>query len=264
MTSLVSISLLTPTYNQGGFIEEAICSVLDQGYPNLQYIVVDGGSTDGTLDILDKYSDRVTWFSEPDRGQSHALNKGLRLMTGEVVGFLNSDDILLPGALAIVGKFFRNNPDAFWVTGKCRIIDQNGIEIRKAITAYKNFWLRFRSYKILSILNYISQPATFWRRDVVEREGYFNERLNYAMDYDYWLRVGQHYRLWLLNDYLACYRIHAKSKAGASPNAQFDTELEILQSLIQSPFTYWLHFFHSALIVSIYRWLSGRSRFDLS
>src|SRR5579862_9846502 len=128
MKSLPRITIITPSYNQADYIEQTIVSVLKQEYPNLEYIVMDGGSNDGTLDILKSYSDRLTWFSEKDHGQTHAINKGMRMASGVIVGFLNSDDILLPGALQHIGSFFVDHPEPKFVTGKCRVIDKNGVE----------------------------------------------------------------------------------------------------------------------------------------
>lgn len=258
MTHLPRITVITPSYNQGHFIEQTIRSVLSQNYPDLEYIVMDGGSSDNTLSVLRKYDGQLTWISEKDRGQSHAINKGFAMATGEVMAFLNSDDLFLPGALLTVGWYFADHPEAAWLTGRCRIIDQDNRVIRGAITRYKNFWLRLNSYQALQITNYVSQMATFWHREVIERVGGLDESLHYAMDYDFWLRMGRHYRLNVIDDYLACFRIHASSKAGASANAQFDVDLEIVQRHGQSKLLYSLHRLHNAMIVACYRQTLGR------
>ncbi len=260
MATLPTITIITPSYNQGVFIEQTIDSILSQGYPNLEYIVLDGGSTDGTLDVLRKYDDRLVWISEKDRGQSDALNKGFRMATGEVIGFLNSDDYYEPGALMQVGRFFAERPDAAWVTGKCRTVDPHGREIRKLITLYKQIWLRLRSYRVLLVLNYISQPATIWRRSVWEAVGGLDERLHYAMEYDYWLRIGQQFKLDVLDEDLACFRVHPASKAGSSERNQFQSELAIAERYIRSPFLLDLHNLHVALVVAVYKQLLARER----
>ena len=260
MTHFPRITVVTPSYNHGEFIQQTIDSVLNQDYPDLEYIVMDGGSTDGTVDILREYDGRLYWVSERDRGQSHAINKGLRMATGEVVAFLNSDDLYEPGALMKVGGFFARHPEAAWVTGRCRIIDQNDREIRKAITLYKNMWLRLKSYAVLQVVDYISQPATFWRRQVVEKIGLFDEALRYAMDYDYSLRVGRQFRLWVLNDYLASFRMHPASKAGSSANAQFDADLAIARRYTSSRLLLFLHALHNAVTIAAYTLLAARSK----
>lgn len=260
MATLPRITIITPSYNQGEFIEQTIESVLNQGYPDLEYIVMDGGSTDSTLEVLKKYEDRLSWVSEPDRGQSHAINKGLRRANGEIVAFLNSDDVYEPEALLKVGEFCARHPEAGWLTGKCRIIDQNGREIRKAITLYKNLWLLLRSYSVLQVLDYVSQPATFWRREVVDKVGLFDETLHYAMDYDYSLRVGRHYKLWVLHDYLASFRMYPTSKTGSSANAQMDVDLKIAKKHVDSSMLISLHTLNNAFVILVYRLLMAIDR----
>jgi glycosyltransferase involved in cell wall biosynthesis len=252
------MTVITPSYNQGAFVGRTIESVLSQGYPNLEVLVVDGGSTDETLDILRTYEGEVRWISEKDRGQAHAINKGLRMATGEVIAFLNSDDLYEPGGLIRVGEFFARQPQAAWVTGKCRTIDERGVEIRKAITRYKQFWLTLRSYTVLLILNYISQPATFWRRKVVDEIGYLDETLHYTMDYEYWLRIGRRFRLWCLDSYLACFRFYAASKSGSTAHAQFDEELAVARRHTSARAILGLHTLHNVMAVAVYRYLLSR------
>jgi glycosyltransferase involved in cell wall biosynthesis len=255
MDTLPRITVITPSYNQAHFIEQTIKSVLSQNYPALEHIVMDGGSTDSTLEILKKYDGRLCWISERDRGQSHALNKGLAMASGDIIAFLNSDDLYAAGALLKVGRFFAAHPKVCWLTGRCRTIDQHEKEIRKAITLYKNIWLRTSSYRVLLVLNYISQPATFWTRNVMDTVGEFDESLRYAMDYDYWLRVGRSFKLWVLDDYLASFRVHASSKAGSSAHAQFDSDLQIAKRYNTSPLLVRLHAAHNAFTVMAYRLL---------
>jgi glycosyltransferase involved in cell wall biosynthesis len=266
MKKLPRISIITPSYNQGHFIGQTIESVLSQGYPDLEYIIVDGASTDNTLDVLRSYDGRLTWISEKDRGQTHAINKGMQMATGDVVAFLNSDDLYLPGALETVGRFFAECPDAAWLTGRCRIIDQDNHEIRKGITLYKNAWLRIANYQTLQITNFISQMATFWRREAYERVGELNEGLHYVMDWDYWMRLGRRYKLSVIHRDLACFRMHATSKSGASAtkamaaaNAQFDEEIRMARHHTRSTFLLTLHRLHNALIVASYRQALKRS-----
>lgn len=215
--NLPKISIITPSYNQAPFIERTISSVLSQNYPNLEYIVMDGGSNDGTLDILKKNKKKIIWESHKDNGQTDAINQGIRKSTGEIIGYLNSDDILLPKALEEVVNFFKCFPDYLWATGNCHLIDVNGNIIHSFISAYKNFWLRyFRNYSTLSVINFISQPATFWKRELVEKIGLFDQSLYYAMDYDYWLRICKIYKLGFIQNYLAAFRVQRDSKSGRS------------------------------------------------
>ncbi|MFZ0041628.1 MAG: glycosyltransferase family 2 protein, partial [Solirubrobacteraceae bacterium] len=199
----MKLSIITPSYNQAPFIERTIDSVLSQNYPDLEYIVMDGGSTDGTVDILKRYSSDLVWTSEPDGGQSDAINKGLRIANGDVVAFLNSDDTYVAGALAKVAAYFESHPQTMWAYGKCRIIDEHDQEIRRPITWYKNMMLRRYSFRKLLAENFISQPSTFWRRCLHDEIGYLNEEEHFVMDYEFWLRAGQRYPAGVIKNYLA-------------------------------------------------------------
>lgn len=248
---LPKISIITPSYNQADFIEETILSVLEQGYPRLEYFVMDGGSNDGTVDILKKYGKHIQWISQKDRGQSDAINRGFRRASGEILAYINSDDRYEPGALLAVGEYLREHPQAFWVTGKCRNIDPQGHEVRKLVREYKNFWLSLRSYKILLVIDYISQPATFWRRLVIDQIGFFDESLHFTMDYDYSLRVGRLFKLWVVDSYLASFRIQPGSKSRRFRD-HFNADLETARRYTNSKLVYDLHRLHNAMIVCIY------------
>ncbi len=263
MKPLPKISIITPTLNQGAFIERTIRSILDQNYPHLELIVMDGGSRDGTIDILKKYENRLKWVSEKDEGQSDAINKGISRSTGDIVAYLNSDDLYEPGALHHVADFFLSHPDAMWLAGRCRIIDERDREIRRAITAYKNFLLRHYSYGMLLVTNPISQPATFWRRAVVDELGLFDRSEHLVMDYEYWLRIGKKYRPAILNDYLASFRVYAASKTSSSFMTTFRREMEIARRYSDSTALNALHYLSYCGISSIYlliNSLGGRRR----
>lgn len=250
----LKISVVTPTYNQAHFIERTIESILGQDYPELEYIVMDGKSNDGTVDILKRYGNRIIWKSEKDSGQSEAINKGLRMATGDVVAFLNSDDTYEPGALRSVAKFFSDNPDIMWAYGKCKIINENDVEIRRPITWYKNFLLKNYSFNKLLSENFISQPATFWRRDILDEIGYINEKEHYTMDYEYWLRIGQKYPAGVIYEYLANFRMYNTSKSGSLANPQFKDELRIAKKFsrgVKLPIL--IHKINYFKIVGIYR-----------
>jgi hypothetical protein len=142
----------------------------------------------------------------------------------------------------------------------CRTTDENGQEIRRWITAYKKFWLLFRSYTILLILNYISQPATFWRRDISEQVGYFDETLEYTLEYDYWLRIGKNNKLHFVNELLANFLVYPNSKSGSTANAQFEEQLLVAQRYLKAPFLRYLHEMHNAIIVGVYSRIFGLKR----
>ncbi|MEC4686370.1 MAG: glycosyltransferase family 2 protein [Nitrospirota bacterium] len=158
--NVLKVSIITPSYNQGQFIEETILSVKNQDYPNIEHIVIDGGSTDGTLDILKKYDKDIIWLSEPDNGQTHAINKGLRMATGEIIAWVNSDDLLLPHAVSAIEKAFTSNIDAGFIYGNYKIIDTAGNHLlsRKTIKAGGGMNGQLITYK--SLLPVQTIPAT--------------------------------------------------------------------------------------------------------
>lgn len=223
----MKISIITPSFNQADFIERTIQSVLNQNYSNIEHIIMDGGSTDGTIEILKKYSNRIIWKSEKDSGQSDAINKGLKMATGDIVAYLNSDDTYESSSFQKIINFFENNPENKWVYGQCRIIDENDKEIRKLITFYKNWLLKKYSYKKLLTENFISQPATFWRKELLEEIGYLNEDEHFCMDYEFWLRIGNKYPAGVINKYLANFRYYPNSKSGGVNKKQFQDELRL-------------------------------------
>jgi glycosyltransferase involved in cell wall biosynthesis len=205
VSDLPLITVITPCFNAAATIEQTLESVRAQGYPRLEHVVVDGASTDGTVEILER-AEGIRWISEPDRGMTDALNKGLAMATGDVVGELNADDVYEPGALLAVGEALAERPDAEWLTGLCRIIDDEGREIRRFVTAYKNLFLRRYSLPLFLTQNFISTPATFVRRDVALAVGGFDERYKNSMDYDLWLRLARRGDPVVLDRYLASFR----------------------------------------------------------
>lgn len=258
MSEALKISVITPSYNQARFIERTIKSVLSQAYPCLEYIIVDGGSTDGTISILKKYSDRIKWVSEKDRGQTNAVNKGIKMSSGHIIGWLNSDDLYEQGALEKVNAFFLNNPSCKWATGLCRIIDADDREARRYVKLYKNMLLRhFNGYNTLLTTNYISQPATFLRREAFTEFGFFDEKEDRVMDYEYWLRIGGRYAPCVVNDYLACFRVHAQSKTSGGFNKTFSDELKIARRYSKSGVINTAHYVSGLCICAVYSALNA-------
>jgi glycosyltransferase involved in cell wall biosynthesis len=215
----LKISIVIPSYNMGGFIEDTIKSVIEQDYPDYECIVMDGGSTDNTIDILKKYQPKIIWKSEKDKGQSDAINKGLRQATGEIVTYINADDMYEAGCFQKIADFIRKNPDTQWLYGKSRIVNDKNIEIRRSITRYKSIWQRSYSYNKLLVMDFLSQPAVFWRQEMNQELGYFDINDHLSMEYDFWLRLGSKYRPGYINDYLARFRIHPSSKTAVGYTA---------------------------------------------
>jgi glycosyltransferase involved in cell wall biosynthesis len=197
-----SISIITPSYNQGAFVERTIQSVLSQDVPDLEYVVVDGGSSDQTIDVLHRYADRFHWTSERDKGHADAINRGIARTTGQIIGWLNSDDIYYPNALRTVLDFFAEHPEIDVVYGAANHIDENDKVLEPYPTEDWNL-ARLRD------ICFISQPAAFLRRRTVERYGILDVSVRYSMDYDYWFRLGlAGARFAFLPKLLAATRLH--------------------------------------------------------
>lgn len=219
-SSCPRISVVMPSYNQGKYIERSILSVLNQNYPNLDFIIVDGGSTDGTVDIIRKYERHLSfWCSEPDKGQSDALNNGFAHATGGICGWLNSDDLYLPGALEYAAEAFRADPEAMVVFG-----DWWEINNEDKVTSI-NYAFDFSLAHFIHEGFHLNSQAMFWRREAHQRFGEFDVRLHRTMDYDLILRLGQaagQAAFKRIPQPLACFRRHAEQKTLSFDRAVHD------------------------------------------
>jgi len=246
------VSIIIPSLNQGKYIKNTIDSVLSQSYPNIEVLVVDGGSTDETKNILETYSGKIRWISEKDHGQTEAINKGLRLTNGEICGYINSDDVFFPDAIAMsVQAIVKNN--ALWVTGDYQIIDNQGKSIQHFVEFYKRFLRLFSSRTMLSLQNYIVQPSTFWRRELIEKIGYFDESLSLVMDYDYWMRAIKIEKPVIIHSKLSSFRIHNESKGGSQYVRQFKDDLKIVRKNTKNPLIIGLHWILNQMTIFIYK-----------
>lgn len=217
------ISIVTPSFNQAAFLERTIESVLGQHYANLEYRVLDGGSTDGSVDVLQKYDDKLTsWVSEPDEGQADAIARGLAQCTGEIFAYLNSDDIYYPGALEAAAAFFESHPDVDLVYGDAIHIDAEDRALAiDVLPAYR--WEDLRRVCI------IPQMASFWRRSAYERVGGIDAKYQFALDYEFFLRLGEKGKIAHLPKVLAGFRRHQAAKTARSKEtwAKENSELSV-------------------------------------
>lgn len=230
------LSIITPSFNQAQYLEQTILSVLDQNYEPLEYIVIDGGSTDGSVDIIKKYEDRLAyWVSEPDRGQTHAINKGLERATGDIVAFLNSDDLYLPGALAAVGRYFTEHPRLEWLCGDTLMFG-NGEK-----DEFINATVPRTAADCLCWEYLAPQPGMFWKRELLQ-DG-FAERWRYCFDHELYVRLllkGR--RCEHLGIPLAAYRLHAASKTvaeGSLFDREFDEIVDIYEKQLRNQGRRW-------------------------
>lgn len=220
-TSWPKISIVTPSFNQGQYLEETIQSVLNQNYPNLEYIIIDGGSTDDSVDIIHKYEDQLAyWASEPDQGQYNGINKGFAKSSGEIMAWLNSDDKFASGALSSVASIFTTFPQIEWLTSNFPILwNRYGQAVNCANSGGFNRASFFRGTSLPGCSWYarccIQQESTFWRRSLWKRSGgYINDSLNYAGDFELWACFYQHADLYAVNALIGGFRNHGNQKTG--------------------------------------------------
>lgn len=211
------VSIVTPSYNQAAYLEQTLTSVLEQDYPRLEYLVVDGDSTDGSVEIIRKYADKLAfWVSEKDSGQAEAINKGLSRAKGELVAWLNSDDYYLPGAISAAVKAFQENPDVVLVYGNMLAVDENG----NTINALKYNQL---SLEDLLCFQIIGQPAVFFRRAALEKAGNLDASYHFLLDHHLWLRIALQGKILHVDETWAAARYHAEAKNRARA-AEFGRE----------------------------------------
>ena len=199
------VSVVTPSLNMGRFLEDTIASVLDQDYPSVEYLVLDGGSRDNTADILKRQEGRLRYLSEPDRGQADAVNRGFAMTSGAIFAFLNADDTYLPGAVSAAVRAFAEHPEAGVVYGDAWYVAEEGHRIAPyPVEAFDAANLERRCY--------ICQPAAFFRRKAFAAAGMLDASLRYALDYDLWIRMARRYPMVKIDRYLANSRVHAQTK----------------------------------------------------
>jgi Glycosyltransferases involved in cell wall biogenesis len=230
----VKITIVTPSYNQGIFLQRTLDSVFNQNIENLEYLVFDGGSKDETVNILERYKGKLSFVSEKDGGQSDAVNKGLLAAKGDIIGWLNSDDVYFPGAIASVIRVFEKHPDVDVVYGNADHIDVNDQYMEDYYTEQWN-------YERLKDICFLCQPAVFFRKSVVERYGVLNKELRYCMDYEYWLRIGKEKPFYYLDQKLAGSRLYMDNKTLGSRRAVHEEIIEMLKEKFGTPPEKWIY-----------------------
>jgi glycosyltransferase involved in cell wall biosynthesis len=250
MSDLPLVSIVTPSYNQARFLEATLHSVLEQDYPNIEYLVVDGASTDGSVDIIRRYADRLTWWvSEKDSGQSEAINKGLHWARGEIVGWLNSDDVYLPGAVSAAVSTFRSNPDAAVVYGDALAIDADGNSFNV---------MHARQYSLVDLMafNIICQPTAFMRRSVLEQVEYLSPAYHLLMDNLLWMNMARVAPVVYVPQAWAAARYHDQAK-NRTRGAAYGREARVLIDDLRSRPE-----FAEIIVANEKRIMAGVNRFD--
>ncbi len=229
VNNLPLVTIVTPSYNQAAFLEATIQSVLSQEYPRLEYIIMDGGSTDGSVEIIKKYAPQLAyWVSERDKGQSDAINKGWQRARGDIVAYLNSDDTYAPHAIRTAAEYLQEHPEVGLAYGDCTWMNVAGGRIGMIDT---------HPFTLADLLlqNRIAQPATFVRKSALDHVGLLNEKLHMLMDYELWVRLALRYPLGHISVVLANFRIHPTSKTGTSTQRFLGENLEIIERAFTDP-----------------------------
>lgn len=210
------ISIIIPSFNKARFIAKTLDSIVSQKYSNLEVIIQDGGSSDGTPDIIKKYAAKypktIRWESKKDKGQLDAINKGLNKVSGEILAFINADDVYEPNAFASVAAAYQKNLTALWFAGRGIVIDEKDREIAKLITRYKNLFLAINHKSLLLILNYLMQPSVFITRRAYETYGPFTGTPDFVTEYDLWLKLARIQMPSVINKNLSKFRIEPGTK----------------------------------------------------
>jgi glycosyltransferase involved in cell wall biosynthesis len=253
---LPKVTIVTPSFNQGQYLEETIRSVLDQGYPNLEYMVIDGGSADNSVEIIRKYEGHLAyWVSEKDRGQTHAINKGMARATGDILAYINSDDYYLPGALERVAKYATEHAETDLIHGRCRYVDEHGAKIGEQFASISEYRQIVDLWDVWWARRQFVQPEVFWTRRIAEKIGPLRDELQWVMDYEYWARMLRNgARVGRIDAELACFRFQPQQKTNF-PQQRAEEQLRVVQPLL---------FEHAGPLPRLTKWrLQGKWLYDV-
>lgn len=238
---MTRISVVTACFNAAAYIDATLRSVLDQGYPELEYIVIDGGSTDGTCEIIERYKDRLSYYvSEPDGGQYEAIQKGLSIATGEVMCWLNADDVFLPWTLSLVGEIFTAHPEVGWITGLPGFLNRRGqmTSVYGSVAAYPRHFIANGWYNH-DLGGYLQQESMLWRRSLWNKAGGLDLSLRYAADYELWARFARHDDLIPVAAPLAAFRKLPGEQRSSVGSDRYEAEVAQVNAKLKPPPPLW-------------------------
>lgn len=243
------ISIVIPSFNKVKFIAKTIESIINQNYPNLEIIIMDGGSTDGTLKIIEKFAKEypqiISYQSKKDKGQWDAINKGFRIAKGKILSYINADDEYLPGAFSEIERMYRANVDALWFVGRGRVVNEDGIRIATLPTHYKNLLLLINSRLLLLVTNYLMQPSIFLTKKTWKRFGPFIGYKNFVLEYDLWLKISKIKMPVTTTKYLSSFRIEPDTISASSSESLLEQDEKILEKYTGSSLIKFLHKLHN-------------------
>jgi len=239
---------VVPSLNKTEFIGRTLQSIVDQKYPNIEVIILDGGSTDGTVEIIKDYASKyswISWESKKDKGQVDAIDKGLEKASGQILTYINADDIYQADALIKVGKYFTKNSGTLWLAGKGDIIDENGIRIANIIGKYKNHLLLLNNYSWLLTVNYLIQPSVFISKEAYQKYGPFSGTKASVMEYDLWLKLGKIAMPKILDEYLSSFRLFRGSISTANFKQLLMEDEKIAEKYTANQLILAFHYLHN-------------------
>lgn len=243
------ISVIIPSFNKKDFISKTINSIIAQNYPNFEIIIMDGGSTDGTLNIIEnyakKYPEIIRYQSKKDKGQWDGLNKGFKIAKGSIMAYINADDEYLPGAFAEVEKMYRTNIDALWFAGRGRVINKEGMRIAKWPTFYKNFLLMFNIRFLLLTINYLMQPSVFITKKAWKKFKPFIGYDNFVLEYDFWLKISKVRMPVVTSRYLSNFRIEPGTISASVSKTLLEQDEKVTRRYTDNPLILFLHKLHN-------------------
>lgn len=243
------ISVVIPAYNKFRFIGKTLDSIISQNYPGVEVIIEDGGSTDGTLKIIEKYAGKypemIRYESKKDKGQWDAINKGFKKAKGKIITYINADDVYRPGAFAEIERLYRLNIDALWFAGRGDVIDGNGNRIAVWPTRYKNLLLAINSYPLLLIVNYLMQPSVFITKTAWERFGPFVGTRKFVMEYDLWLKIAKVKMPIITGKYLSSFRIEPSTITKKSSDILLREDEKVIKKHTSNQLILFLHSLHN-------------------
>src|SRR4030042_2105147 len=249
MEHLPKISIVIPSYKKTEYIAKPLQSIIPQKYPRLEVIIQDGGSTDATVAAIGKYAKRypkiIRWESKRDNGQTDAINKGLKKATGEVLAYLNADDIYCEGALKRVGEYFVKHPQTLWLAGRGKVIDSKGKTISSWVSEYKNFLLSKNRYWVLLMVNYLMQPSVFLSRRASDKYAPFSGTKTSVMEYDLWLKLGRVQMPKRVNKCLSGFRMSGDNISSTAFRETLRADDKIGEKYTDNPVILALHYLHN-------------------
>jgi glycosyltransferase involved in cell wall biosynthesis len=238
------ISIIIPSFNKDEYIGDTLTSIIKQNYPKLEVIIQDGGSTDQSVNIIKKFASKykyIKWESKKDKGQLDAINKGMKKARGEILAYINADDVYEKNAFNEVSKVFLNNPAILWLVGKGRVINDKGIEIAKPVTQFKNLLLKINKYNLLLVTNYLMQPSVFISRKAYDKYGSFTGVSSFITEYEMWLKIGVKQMPYVCDKYLSSFRLASGSITSSDFKHLLNEDVKVVEKYTKNPILIFMH-----------------------